>query len=162
MARFNIVGLDAAIRNIEDIGKDVDPIMKMCVYDGAKVVADSVKRNINSLPVRDPKEYGTAKHRVKGVTPEEKAGLSSGFGIAKMEQTGDTVNTVLGFDGYVGKPTKNYPKGHAISMIARANEVGTSWLVKSPFLKPAYNSSRAAAEAAMSKRFDEELKKRGK
>lgn len=161
MAKFKVVGIDAAFSGLELMGKDADGIAKMCVYDGAKIVGDAVKKNISSLPVRDPKDNKRGK-RVKGVTPDEKTALQKGFGIAKMRSEGDSVNTVLGFDGYDSNITAKYPKGHPISMIARANEVGTSWLVKSPFLKPAYNSSRAAAEAAMSKRFDEELKKRGK
>lgn len=159
MAKFRIVGIDAAIKDIDKIGLDVDGIAKMCVYDGAGIVADAVRRNIEGLPVRDPKEH---KRRPRGATPDEKAALAAGFGIAKMEQAGDSVNTTLGFDGYDGKPTPKYPKGHAISMIARTIESGSSWLNKTPFLKPAFNSSKAAAEQAMAARFDEEISKRGK
>ena len=159
MAKFRIVGIDAAIKDIDKIGLDVDGIAKMCVYDGAGIVADAVRRNIQNLPERDPKEH---KKRPRGATPDEKAALAAGFGIAKMEQSGDTVNTTLGFDGYDGKPTPKYPKGHAISMVARTIESGSSWLNKTPFLKPAYNSSKSAAESAMAARFDKEIAKRSK
>ena len=159
MAKFRIVGIDAAIKDIDKIGLDVDGIAKMCVYDGAGIVADAVKRNINNLPVRDPKAHGKS---LRGATPAEKEALAKGFGVASMRVDGSNVNTVLGFDGYDNNPTKKYPKGHAISMIARTIESGSSWLNKTPFLKPAFNSSKSAAEEAMAARFDKEISKRGK
>ena len=160
MAKFKVTGLDMAFNVFGELSEDTEDIAKMCVYDGAGVVADAVKKNIEALPERDPKKRGTEKHKVKGVTPDEKAALAKGFGIAKIRANGNAVDTVLGFDGYTGDPTPNYPKGKPISMIARANESGTSWLTKSPFLKTAYNSSKEAAESAMANRFDEEIKKR--
>lgn len=159
MAKFKITGIDA--NGFSDLGElvgEMEGIAKMCVYDGAGIVADAVKKNINALPERDPKGHG---RNLRGATPAEKAALAEGFGVADMRVEGGNVNTVLGFDGYDGNPTKKYPKGHAISMIARTIESGSSWLTKTPFLKPAFNSSKAAAESAMSARFDEEIKKRG-
>lgn len=159
MAKFKITGLDAAFSALGELSEESEGIAKMCVYDGAGIVADAVKRNINGLPTRNPKEH---TRRPRGATPDEKAALAKGFGIATMRTGGGTVETVLGFDGYDGHPTKKYPKGHAISMIARTIESGSSWLNKTPFLKPAFNSSKAAAEEAMAARFDKEISKRGK
>ncbi len=159
MAKFKVVGLDAAFDQFGVIAKDSEGIAKMCVYDGADVVADAVRRNIEGLPTRDPKEHKT---KPRGATTEEKEAMLKGFGVAKMRTASGSIDTVLGFDGYDGKPTPKYPKGHAISMIARTIESGSSWLNKTPFLKTAYNSSKAAAEEAMARRFDEEIQKRGK
>lgn len=162
MAKFKITGLDAAFSDIGVIAKDSEGIAKMCVYDGADIVADAVKRSIEGLPVRDPKADPGHKKKQRGPTQDEKDAMLKGFGIAKMRTGSGSVDTVLGFDGYDGNPTPKYPNGHAISMIARTIESGSSWLNKTPFLKPAFNSSKAAAEQAMAARFDEEISKRGK
>lgn len=158
MAKFKITGIDAAFSAFGELADDSEGVAKMCVYDGAAIVADAVKKNINALPTRDPKGHG--KH-LRGATPAEKDALLKGFGVADMRVDGGSVNTVLGFDGYDNNPTKKYPNGHAVSMIARTIESGSSWLTKTPFLKPAYNSTKSAAEQAMAARFDEEIKKRG-
>ena len=159
MAKYKVIGIDSAIKELEKLADDSSDIMKMCVYDGANVVADAVRKNIQGLPTRDAK--GSHKARQRGVTPEEKEGLLNGLGVARHRDANGVVDTVVGFDGYINNPTEKYPKGHAVSMVARSVEVGTSWLVKTPFIRPAINSSSNAAVAAMSKRFDEEIKKRG-
>lgn len=159
MAKCKMIGLEAAFSEFGVIAKDSEGIAKMCVYDGAEIVADAVRRNIQNLPERDPKEH---KAKPRGATKEEKEAMLKGLGVATHRTTSGTVNTSIGFDGYDGHPTPKYPNGHAISMIARTIESGSSWLNKTPFLKPAFNSSKAAAEEAMAARFDKEISKRGK
>lgn len=162
MAKFKIVGIDAAFSQFGEIARESEGIAKMCVYDGARVVADAVKQNIRALPERDPKKFGTQKNKVRGATPAEKQAMLNGMGIAAHRVSSGSVNTVIGFDGYDGNPTKSYPKGHAISMIARTIESGSSWLTATPFMKRAIASSQSAAASAMAARFDEEISKRGK
>lgn len=159
MAKFKVVGLDAAFNQLGELSKETEGIGKMCVYDGAGVVADALKVKINGLPVRDQNKHGSKKARVKGVTPEEKQALLAGMGIATMRTAGGSINTVVGFDGYFGDGTKNYPKGKPIPMIANAVNRGTSWLQATPFINQAYNGSKAAAEEAMAARFDKEISK---
>lgn len=162
MAKFKVVGLEAAFNELGELSRETEGIGKMCVYDGAGVVADALKAKINGLPVRDPNKHGSPKARVRGVTPDEKQALISGMGIATMRTAGGNINTVIGFDGYFGKGTNNYPKGKPIPMIANAVNRGTSWLQATPFVNQAYNGSKAAAEAAMAARFDEEIAKHTK
>lgn len=152
MAKIKVVGIDSFIKDINELAGDSEGICKMAVYDGAAVVADAVKANINALPTRVNK-FVPKGHQARGATANEKAALISGFGISRMRANG-TVDVSIGFDGYMetGKP---------ISMIARSIESGTSWLQKMPFVNKGIASSRGAAEAAMQKRFDEEIKKRG-
>lgn len=157
MAKFKVTGIDVAFSEFGELSKDSEAIAKMCVYDGAKVLADAVKKNINALPTRDPKTHKGKR----GATPEEKAALQKGFGIAQM-RVGASIDTVLGFEGYDSNVTPRYPGGHPIPMIARTIESGTSWLTKTPFIRPAIQGSKEAAEAAMSRRFDEEIQKRSK
>lgn len=158
MAKFKVTGIDVAFSEFGEIAKDSEGIAKMAVYDGAKVLADAVKKNINALPTRDPKTHKGKK----GATPEEKAALQRGFGIAQMRSGGGSIDTVLGFEGYDSNTTPRYPQGHPIPMIARTIESGTSWLTKTPFIKPAIASSKGQAEEAMARRFDEEISKRSK
>lgn len=158
MAKFKTVGLEAAFSEFGEMSRDSEGIAKACVYEGAKVAADAVKKNIQALPTRDPKTH----HGKKGATPAEKEALLKGFGIAQMRTGGGTIDTVLGFEGYDKNVTPRYPGGHPIPMIARTIESGTSWLTKTPFIKPAINSSKAAAESAMATKFDEEISKRSK
>ena len=159
MAKIKVVGIDSFVRDLNDLAGDTEGICKMAVYEGAKVVADSVKANINALPTRDGKYVPKGK-KARGATPEEKAALQSGFGISRMRANG-TIDVSIGFDGYMAGGTKNYPKGKPISMIARSIESGTSWLQKTPFVNRGVASSKGAAEAAMQKCFDAEIKKRG-
>lgn len=162
MAKFKVVGLEAAFSELGELSQQSEGIGKMCVYDGAGVVADALKAKISGLPVRDPNQHGSQKKRVKGVTPAEKEALLTGMGIATMRTAGGSINTVIGFDGYFGEGTKGYPKGKPIPMIANAVNRGTSWLQATPFVNQAYNGSKAAAEAAMAARFDEEIAKHTK
>lgn len=152
MAKIKVVGIESFIKDINELAGDAEGICKMAVYDGAAVVADAVKANINALPTRVNK-FVPKGHQARGATANEKAALISGFGISRMRANG-TVDVSIGFDGYTetGKP---------ISMIARSIESGTSWLQKMPFVNKGIASSKGAAEAAMQKRFDEEIKKRG-
>lgn len=159
MAKVKVVGIESFVRDLSDLTKDCDGIMKAAVYDGAGVIADAVKANINALPTRK-NHYVPEGKRARGATPYEKEALRRNFGIAKM-RVGDGVDTVIGFDGYDGMPTKKWPSGHPVSMVARSIESGTSWLQKTPFVNKAVASSKAAAEAAMQARFESELKKRG-
>ena len=159
MAKIKVVGIDSFIKDINELAGDAEGICKMAVYDGAAVVADAVKANINALPTRVNK-FVPKGHQARGATANEKAALISGFGISRMRANG-TIDVSIGFDGYMAGGTKNYPKGKPISMIARSIESGTSWLQKTPFVNRGVASSKGAAEAAMQKRFDEEIKKRG-
>ena len=78
-----------------------------------------------------------------------------GMGIAKMMNKDGTYDIKIGFDGYDDEVTEKYPKGHPISMIARAVESGTSFMEKTPFIRPAYNKAHAQAEQAMKSALEE-------
>lgn len=119
-------------------------IAKKALYAGAGVVADRIKANLSSVPK---------------IPSYQKKDLMDGFGITPMRNGGGMWDVHIGFDGYGSKPTANYPRGKPNQMIARAVESGTSFRPKTPFVRPAINSSRAAALAAMQKIIEEELKK---
>ena len=149
MARINTDGLDEFVAQLESLGKATQPFMKAAVWEGAHVVADSIKSAIGGIPVQD--EYVPPDKTRAGITSEEKAGLTAGFGITKM-RVGDNVDVRIGFKGKA-------VSGESNAAIARSVESGTSFMAKHPFVRPAVNRARAAAMAAMSKKFGEMIDK---
>lgn len=142
MAKFQVgTGIDQYITQLTNLEYQTEDLIGKAIYKGADIVADAIKANIESLP-------GSA------CTDVEKAGLISGFGIAKMQDENGYFNVKAGFDGYNDQVTKKYPKGKPNSMIARSIEGGTSWKSKHPFIAPAVRSSKDAAEKAMAEEIE--------
>lgn len=137
MAKFQVgSGIDEYISQLQNLEFSTEDLIGRAIYKGADIVADAIKANIESLPA-------------SACTDVEKAGLRSGFGIAKMQDENGYFNVKAGFDGYNEDVTKKWPHGKPNSMIARSIEGGTSWKAKHPFIAPAVRSSRDAAEKAM-------------
>lgn len=127
------------------------------VYDGAKVVADTVKAEIRGLPVDNRR--GTQSDPSNGPSQYQKKGLEDSFGIAPIRNDNGFVNVKLGFDGYNGLKTKRWPSGHPNQMIARSVERGTSWMKANPFMKRALRKARKQAQEAMASRLQSEIQK---
>lgn len=130
-----------------------DKIIGAAVYDGAKIVADEVRRSIESLP--------TDERHMKKIGPTEsvQAALLQGMGVSPLQDQNGFLNVKIGFDGYDKNPTKKYPKGHPIPMLARAVQSGTSFMHPNPFVKNAVSRSRKPAVEAMKHRVDQEIDK---
>ena len=78
--------------------------------------------------------------------------LLKGLKITKVYETqsDDGINVHVGFYGYDGKPTKQYPKGTPIPLKAMAREYGThggDWEQKKPFFRKSF--SKKDIEQAM-------------
>lgn len=154
MATLKTVGVDEYINELIAIQNDSAKIAGKMVYEGAGIVADEIKRRIQTIPERDDSNGG----RARGVTDAERAGLSEGLGITRLRNDDGFYNVKIGFDGYNSYVTKAYPKGHPNSMVARTVESGTSWLQKTPFIAPAVSGSKPSAEKTMEKIFDNSIK----
>lgn len=159
---FHFEGLDLWTAQLKKLAtpsvyKDV---IGRVVYAGAGVVADAVRSAVNALPTTTS-QHGTPQNKINGCTAVQKKGLLDGLGITPMsDKYGvDYWHVKIGFDGYNGQKTEKYPQGQPNSMIARSIESGTSFRSKHPFVMPAANKSKKAAEAAMVKKFDDEMKK---
>ena len=137
MAKITFKGLEEYETLLSRLGKESGRIAGMAVYQGADIVADSIRQNIGSLPQRT------------GVT---KRGLEEGFGIAPLQNDNGFYNVKLGFHGYNadGKPN---------AMMARLLESGKSNLPKTAFVRKAVKSSKKEAEAKMAEVIDNEIKK---
>lgn len=147
MAKWTIGrGLDEYISQLGNLEFASTDMCGEAVYQGAAIVADKIRSNIAALPI------------TKGITQADKDGLLAGFGIATMQNDGGFYNVKLGMDGYNTHVTKNYPQGKPNAMIARSIESGTSFAPKHPFIAPAVNATKAAAEAKMKTVIDMKIK----
>lgn len=142
MAKFQVgPGIDEYVSQLQNLEFQSEELIGRAIYKGADIVADAIKANIQGLPA-------------SACTDTEKAGLLSGFGIAKMQDENGYFNVKAGFDGYNDDVTKKWPRGKPNSMIARSIEGGTSWKPKHPFIAPAVRATKDAAEKAMAEEID--------
>ena len=151
MAKIEFVGIDEYLEKLNKVGDKTTGLCKRALYDGAAVLADAVRNEVQALPVTD------RNTEPQQVLSYERDGLLAGLGIAKMKDDGGVVSTRVDFDGYNRLKSKTYPNGHPNSMIARAINSGTSKRPKNPFMNRATRAARAKAEAAMAARMDADI-----
>jgi len=144
MARFKIDGLDNFISDLEELQRALPEDLGRAVYEGAKIVTDEIRREIEALPV--------GKKPTKGeILDYQKEGMLNGLDIAKAQRTDDEVNVLIGMGGYNSH-------GEANSKIQRSIEAGTSWGRKAtPFVRRAINKTKKQAEEAMAKALEEAI-----
>lgn len=160
MAKMTISGLDefeAKLSKLEQGG--VRGAAKMAIYDGAGELADAVRSGIESIPSISDKEAMKRywKKQLSQITHTQKQGLVNGLGIATMRDSGGTIETHIGFDGYNEVHTKRWPNGQPNSMIARSVESGTSFMQKTPFLRTAVNRAKSSALRKMQETFEKRI-----
>lgn len=157
MAKVKFIGLEEYENQLLKLQNVSRECIGRAIYEGAAVVADAVKQNIESIPI-DERQYRT-KTMLYGISEAQKQGLRDGFGIAKLQEDGGFRHVKLGFDGYNSVITKTYPNGQPNSMIARSVNSGSSFRQRIPFVDNAVNASKGAAENKMKQTFDEVLSK---
>ena len=98
MARLSIGdGLDTYIATLEQLtGPALDADMKRAIYEGAGVMMDAVKAEVNALPVYAGFKRGTPENKIEGVSIAQKKGLMDGLGISRMRYDGDFLNAKIG------------------------------------------------------------------
>lgn len=142
MPTFVFEGLDEYRGRLEKIMDKVPKMMNASLYDGAKILADAVQKEIGNITELEP---------------IQKQGLREGLGVARFwNENGKTV-TKIGFDGYNKKITKRWPKGQPNAMIARSLIRGTSWMRPNRFTARAAKDARRNCVEAMASRFDSEV-----
>ena len=158
MATFQFGGIDNYIKQLNKLQQSTkDGVVGKTVYAGAEVVADSVRRAIETLPVGDGRVHNGKL--VRTVTRSQKAGLMDGFGISRLKDDDGFVNVKLGFDGYNSTKTEKYPNGQPNVLIARSVNSGTTFRKKTKFVDKAVDSAKKAAEAAMDAACSREIEK---
>lgn len=130
---------------------------KVATYEGAKVIADAIRASAEALP-DEKHRYLQDGDAYNVVSETDKKDLLNSLGIAEIKKDEDGVRTVVGFAGYGSHPTRKYPKGLPMPLLARAIESGSSVRSAHPFVRPAVNAKRKAARTAMAKAGNEFLK----
>lgn len=158
MARIRFRGLEEYELMLSRLRSRTEEIAGKAIYEGAKIVADAVKENIEALPITR-NQRGTPENPIDGITLKQKQGLIDSFGITPMKLEDGVYNVKLGFDGYNDVEGEYWVNGQPNQMIARAVESGTSFRKKHPFVRPAVAATRHQAEAKMAQVIDEEIEK---
>lgn len=156
MAKMTFKGLDEYERQMLKLLKISEDCIRRAVYEGAGVVADAVRQNIESIPIDN--RVSRKGEMLTGITEEQKDGLREGFGISSMLNEKGYVNVKIGFDGYNSMETNSYPAGQPNSIIARSVNSGTSFRQRIPFVDSAVSAKRAECEQKMQEVFDKVLK----
>lgn len=141
---------------LKQLDKNIDDIAATAVYEGAKVIADAVRDEVEMLPIDD--KWGTEGNMIYGAKEEQIKGLSDGFGISPMENEQGFLNVKIGFEGYNKLKSKRWPKGQPNAMIARTIVKGNSYTQKIPFTKKALSKSRKQSLKAAQLAIDEKIK----
>ena len=151
MAKIDFVGIDEYFDTLKKLGDKATGMCKRALYDGAGVLADAVRTEVQGLPTTD--RNGTPQQTLE----YERDGLLAGLGIAGMKTDSNGVSTRVDFDGYNRLRSKQYPNGHPNSMVARAINSGTSKRPKNPFMARAVRKAKAKATDAMAARLDADI-----
>lgn len=154
--KFKAEGFDEYIKQLDKIGKKAEGQIKRAVYDGAKVYGDACVSAINALPTVESK-FIAGDYPIVGITAEQKQGLLTGFGFAKMENKAGYWHTKAGFDGYNSVKTQKFPNGQPNALIANVINSGTSRRPKTNFIGNAIRASQSQVISAMSARFDADM-----
>lgn len=149
-------GVDALVNALDMLGAKTTGTIKRAVYEGAHQVGIGMLAAIQSIPVMND-HYVPGDYPLNGITQEQKDGLLSSFGFAKMQDDGGFINTKCGFDGYNSVKTQKYPHGQPNALIANAVNSGTSRRQKYPFVAKGYKMSESNAIAAMDKQMTADL-----
>ena len=161
MARMSVRGTEEYALKLSKLGKNSEAVAGKAIYEAAGIVADAVKVNLKALPavndVENIKAYRAG--RKSQLSIKQKEGLVQAFGITKISNDKGYYNVKLGFDGYNGIKTKKYPKGQPNQLVARVVESGSTYMDKTPFVRPALNASRAEALQKMQEVIDQEMNK---
>ena len=134
--------IDDYLQTLNRLGAEMEGRAKQAIFEGAKIIADQVKRNIEALPTDE--EWGTTAQKKRGPSREEKTQIKNGLGIARMKSEQGVINTKIGYEdaGY-------NEKGKAIQMIARSVNSGTSFMRRNPFFTSAVRQSSDRAKQKM-------------
>jgi len=136
MARCSFMAGDEFALALSHLATQSDEIAKKAIYEGAKVIADKIKSNLDGV-----------------LSPEASGELVASFGVTPIEKDASgNWNAKIGFDGYGSDGVANQLK-------ARVLESGSSKQQKTPFVRPAVNATKKQAVARMGEVINEEIRK---
>lgn len=159
--KLKITGLLEFQRQLDKLESEAPNIAKMCLYDGAGVVADKLREGVASIPTEPSHAVPNARNgrQLVSMTPGEKAACLSGLGITKFKGDDNLFETSVGFSGYQDVETEDGEKSVPVPMLMRAVENGTSVRMKHPVCRKAFRAAEGSAVSAMQARLDQEINK---
>lgn len=159
MAKMTLKGFEEYEAKISQLDQEMkEHVIGYAVYEGAKIVADEIRKATQALPVVTG--FGTEDHPLPGgVTAAQKSGLLEGLGISHMRNDGGYENVKVDFWDYNSTKTEKFPQGQPNQLVARGVESGTSWKRKHPFVRPAVNRAKPRAIEKMKTTVDDILYK---
>lgn len=128
MAIFVCPGLEEYEDKIAKLGAKAEAVCKYAIYDAAGIVISAIKEN----------------------TPADTGDLRDSLALAPMRNDNGYINTKIEWSGYDSNGTPNALKAAVL-------ESGRSNKSKVPFIRPAVNASRKAAEAAIFAALDKKI-----
>jgi len=117
MAKILMEGLDDYVKRLKNLGASVEGAIKRAVYPAAGMVIEAIKDN----------------------TPVDTGGLRDSAALRTFRNDDGFIYTEVTFSGYD-------EKGHPNPVKARVLESGSSTRQKHPFIRPAVNRVKGAAE----------------
>ena len=135
MAKATLTASEDFTLKLSRCATDLEFIAKKAIYAGVKIVADTMKINL------------------EGILSDEATGqLVKAMGVTPIKLLGGEWSAHVGFDGYDSK-------GVAFQLIARCLESGTSNMPAKPFVRKTFNQTRKKVEEEMNRIIEEEMGK---
>ena len=142
MAKVDIKMPDDFLEKLSKLGAKTDEISERVLEAGGEVVLAKIRSNLSSVVGKDTKVESRSTGELE---------RSLGMTKARVDRQGNH-NIKIGF----AEPRSD---GGSNAKIANILEYGRHGQPAKPFLKPAKSSSKKACEAAMIRKFEEEVGK---
>lgn len=142
MAKAQMMMPEDFLRRLSTLGDKTDEISKKVLEAGGEVVLKKVRSNLSAVIGKGLKTESRSTGEL-----ERSLGLSS----VRIDRNGN-YDIKVGF----AEPRSD---GESNAKLANIIEYGKHGQVAKPFLAPAKSASKAACEAAMKAKFEEELSK---
>ena len=135
--QIELTGMDELYDNIKKLREKAPAVASVALYEGARVVADAVSREVRSISTA-PFKYAKNGEKRKPSPEEKKALMTAPHGVSKFRRNIHAVDTTVGYNqsGYVnvnfnhmsGKARTNYKafelKGHESNSTSFLKAVG--------------------------------------
>lgn len=127
MAKMKTQGLSTFQNQLDLLAKEIHNMNKVALYDAAGMVADEIKKGLQSMPTRPMFPIGTDEKPITGATISEKEQIIDNFGISTFVDSAGSVSTSIGFTGYVNTPSNRFDDHVPTGFLMQAIEYGTSF-----------------------------------
>lgn len=134
MPKMTVTGLDDIMARLSQLEQTkADQIMEDAVEDGAGIVADKVRSNLNRV-----------------LSGTSTGALAGSLGITPVDNRDGYINAKVGFDGVDASGTPNALKAAVL-------EYGSKHQPARPYMSPAATSSRNAVKAKMTETVERKI-----